>query len=30
MVNVERYRSMFNEFLFLKIEEDDMEDIWFQ
>ena len=25
-----RYRAMLNEFLFLKIEEDDMDDIWFQ
>ena len=29
-VNGERYRAMFNEFLFPKIEEDDMDDIWFQ
>ena len=26
-VNVERYRAMLNEFLFSKIEEDDMDDI---
>ena len=30
MVNGERYRAMNNEFLFLNIEEDNMEDIWFQ
>ena len=29
VVNGERYRAMLNEFLFQKIEEDDM-DIWFQ
>ena len=29
-VNGERYRTMLNEFLFPKIEEDDMDDIWFQ
>ena len=29
-VNGERYRVMLNEFLFPKIEEDDMEDIWIQ
>ena len=29
-VNGERYRAMFNEFLFPKIEEDDMDDICFQ
>ena len=28
-LNDERYRAMLNEFLFSKIEEDDM-DIWFQ
>ena len=28
--NSERYRTMLNEFLFPKIEEDDMDDIWFQ
>ena len=28
--NGERYRAMLNEFLFPKIEEDDMDDIWFQ
>ena len=28
-VNGERYRAMLNEFLFPKIEEDDMDDIWF-
>ena len=30
MVNGDRYRAMLNEFLFPKIEEDDMDDIWFQ
>ena len=30
MLNGERYRAMLNEFMFLKIEEDDMDDIWFQ
>ena len=30
MVHGERYRAMLNEFLFPKIEEDDMDDIWFQ
>ena len=29
-VNGECYRAILNEFLFPKIEEDDMEDIWFQ
>ena len=29
-VNGERCRDMLNEFLFPKIEEDDMGDIWFQ
>ena len=29
-VNGERYRATLNEFLFPKIEEDDMDDIWFQ
>ena len=29
-VNGERYRAMLNQFLFSKIEEDDMDDIWFQ
>ena len=29
-VNSERYRAMLNEFLFPKIEEDDVDDIWFQ
>ena len=29
-VNSERYRAMLNEFLFPKIEEDAMGDIWFQ
>ena len=28
--NGERYRAMLNEFLLPKIEEDDMDDIWFQ
>ena len=30
MVNGKRYRAMLNEFLFPKIKEDDMDDIWFQ
>ena len=30
MVNGERYCAMLNEFLFPKIEEDDMDDNWFQ
>ena len=30
MVNGERYRAMLNEFLFPKIEEDDLDEIWFQ
>ena len=30
MVNGERYGTMLNEFLFPKIEEGDMDDIWFQ
>ena len=29
-VNGERYRSMLNEFLFTKIEEEDIGNIWFQ
>ena len=29
-VNGKRYHAMLNEFLFPKIEEDDMNDIWFQ
>ena len=29
-VNGERYRAMLNEFLFPKIEENDMDDIWLQ
>ena len=29
-VNGERYRAMLEEFLFPKIEEDGMDDIWFQ
>ena len=29
-VNGERYRAMLNECLSPKIEEDDMDDIWFQ
>ena len=29
-VNGKRYRAMLNEFMFPKIEEDDMDDIWFQ
>ena len=28
--NGERYCAMLNEFLFPKIEEDEMDDIWFQ
>ena len=30
MVNGERYCAMLNKFLFPKIQEDDMDDIWFQ
>ena len=30
MVNGKRYRAMLNECFFPKIEEDDMDDIWFQ
>ena len=29
-VNGERYRALLNKFLFQKIVEDDMDDIWFQ
>ena len=29
-VNGDRYRAMFNEFLFTKIEEEDIGNIWFQ
>ena len=29
-VNGDRYRSIFNEFLFTKIEEEDIGNIWFQ
>ena len=29
-VNDERYRAMFNEFFIPKIEEDNIDDIWFQ
>ena len=29
-VNGDRYRAMLNEFLFTKIEEDDIGNIWFQ
>ena len=29
-VNVERYRAMLNEFLFTKIEKEDIGNIWFQ
>ena len=29
-VNGERYHVILNEFLFQKIEEDDMDDIWFR
>ena len=30
MVNGDRYRAMLNEFLFTKIEEEDIGKIWFQ
>ncbi|KYM81653.1 Major facilitator superfamily domain-containing protein 6, partial [Atta colombica] len=30
IVNGERYRAMLNEFLLLKFEEEDTDDIWFQ
>ena len=30
MVNDKRYRAILNGFLFPKVEEDDIEDIWFQ
>ena len=29
-VNSDRYRAMLNEFLFTKIEEEDIGNIWFQ
>ena len=29
-VNAERYRAMLDEFLFPNIQEDDMDDNWFQ
>ena len=29
-VNGDRYRAMFKEFLFTKIEEEDIDNIWFQ
>ena len=29
-MNGERYRTMLNEFLFTKIEEEDIGNIWFQ
>ena len=29
-VNGDRYRSILNEFLFTKIEEEDIDNIWFQ
>ena len=29
-VNGERYRAILNEFLFPKIDEDDMDDIWYE
>ena len=29
-VNGDRYRDMLNEFLFTKIEEQDIGNIWFQ
>ena len=28
--NGDRYRAMLNEFLFTKIEEEDIDNIWFQ
>ena len=28
-VNGDRYRAMLNEFLFTKIEEEDIDNIWF-
>lgn len=30
IVNGERYHTMLNEFLFPNIQENDMDDIWFQ
>ena len=30
MPTCKRYRTMLNKFLFTKIDEDDMDDIWFQ
>ena len=30
IVNGDRYRAMLNEFLFTKIEEEDISNIWFQ
>ena len=30
IVNADRYRAMLNEFLFTKIEEEDIGNIWFQ
>ena len=30
VVNGDRHRAMLNEFLFTKIEEDDIGNIWFQ
>ena len=29
-VNVDRYRAMLNEFLFTKVEEENIGNIWFQ
>ena len=29
-VNGDRYRAMFNKFLFTKIEEEDIDNVWFQ
>ena len=29
-INGDRYRAMLNEFLFTKIEEEDIDNIWFQ
>ena len=30
ILNSDRYRAMLNEFLFIKIEEKDIGNIWFQ
>ena len=29
-LNIDRYRAMLNEFLFTKIEKEDISKIWFQ